>query len=1278
MKNYLLSLLFLSLLKIINAQTPSFSWSHSFSQNVVVMEHAIDNNNNIILGGYFSGTVDFDFGSGSSTWTASNEDAFLAKYTPGGQLIWKIVFSSTSSEAVNDLTVDASDNIFIKASGVLNTVDLDPGAGTAFLNSSGNFIAKYSSSGQFQWADRLDILTVFTNGQNGNYMTIDNVTQDLILTGGYVDTIDIDPSAGVQQLIGNSPSDQTFFMARFNTNGQLLWANDFDGSNTNNVVLGHDLKLEQVKTDLLGNIFIIGHINGTIDMDPSVGIANLTNTYYICKYNSLGQLLIAQSFAASPMSFDIDSQNNIVLGGWFVNVVDFDLGAGTQSLNAGPSSGDFFVAKYSNTLSYIWAFTHSNTPNTFSGIHSVFVDTSDDIFVYGYYDLPFNASDFDPGAGVYTVPIGTGVFVAKYSGTNDLLMFGSFSGPLANNVTNASMNKISNKILLYGDYNGTIDFDMGVGVYNVTHVTGQKFLTRYDMECVSSPVYISDTICYGDTLHFGTNSLYTSGMHSIVSQSLSGCDSTFAVNLFVHPQNVNNMNVTICSTQNYFFDGTYISTPGVYHDTLISFTGCDSIVNLTLSVIPLNGSVTQSGYVLTTSETAANSYQWFNCTNNTSVSGATGISFSVSTTGSYGIILSKGGCIDTTVCQMVTAPSSAINTAPANLWGNQYETLNAEFFKVDKNGNSYLAGTFLPAVDLDPGVGTFAAPYDIEGIYFIKYGPSGDLIWAKWIETTTSLYLTDMEVDSSGAILLSGGFSGGGFDVDAGTGSTIINATGTSSIFLFKYDFSGNFQWASAFGGAGDNYPSSIAIDRNNNVYMTGYFEDDIDFDPSAAVNVISTMGGNVFNFIVKYSSAGAYLSGVGIENWVLIDKITVDKNDDILYSGSYWDLTDIAPGPTDYFVDDLSSGSQQNAFVVKVDQGYNFISGLGISSDMLLQITDITTDASASLFVTGYFRSAINDFDPSISSSSLVYAANDDVFLAKYSPSFSLQWVRGIGNNDSDYSNSLCVDTDNNAYVFSRYGNTLDADATSGMLMLNCSGISDNYVDSYDSLGNFNWAFRVGSTGDDFPVGMGVDNLGNVFVCGNATGAVSFLGENNSSIRSVASGAFVAKYGTCSFYTNTVTDNGPYLTANNATGPYQWYNCSTSLPISGASNQSFYPSSAGQYSVLIGNGTCAVMSSCVNFSGPTTVELNNIGQELLLYPNPNDGNFNVQFNAIERSNYRIEIYNAIGQKVYAEELNQFQGSYNKRLSVVEYGRGIYTINLVNVDHQTIKKMVVY
>lgn len=109
-----------------------------------------------------------------------------------------------------------------------------------------------------------------------------------------------------------------------------------------------------------------------------------------------------------------------------------------------------------------------------------------------------------------------------------------------------------------------------------------------------------------------------------------------------------------CPDVPYLWNGNSYSTPGVYLDTLINENGCDSIVQLNLSAILVDTSVTQNGSQLTANHTGIY-YQWLDCNNNYApISGATSKVYNATAVGSYAVIVQQSNCYDTSSCHVVT------------------------------------------------------------------------------------------------------------------------------------------------------------------------------------------------------------------------------------------------------------------------------------------------------------------------------------------------------------------------------------------------------------------------------------------------------------------------------------------------------------------------------------------------------------------------------------------------------------------------------------------------
>jgi hypothetical protein len=115
-----------------------FAWAKqvggSGSDNVTGL--TVDGAGAIYLAGTFSGTADFDPGSGSYLMTASgNYDAFVMKLDTAGNFNWAVQTAGPSIESAQGLAVDSAGNVRVTG-GFSGTVDFDPGPGEYLLSSA--------------------------------------------------------------------------------------------------------------------------------------------------------------------------------------------------------------------------------------------------------------------------------------------------------------------------------------------------------------------------------------------------------------------------------------------------------------------------------------------------------------------------------------------------------------------------------------------------------------------------------------------------------------------------------------------------------------------------------------------------------------------------------------------------------------------------------------------------------------------------------------------------------------------------------------------------------------------------------------------------------------------------------------------------------------------------------------------------------------------------------------------------------------------------------------
>lgn len=228
----------------------------------------IDATGNVYLTGYFQLTVDFDPGAGTANLASGGwNDIFVAKYDNNGIYSWANRFGSgTSSVDVSfSVQTDASNNVYM-AGQFSNTVDFDPGAGTANLVSAGGtdiVVAKYNTSGAYIWAKRMggtgnDIATLLCQDASGNVYS----------TGNFQNTADFDPGAGTVNLVSSGVDD--IFLSKLDASGNYLWAGKMGG-------VSSDYSYS-VCTGPYSTVWVAGSFQGTADFDPSASSNNLVSS----------------------------------------------------------------------------------------------------------------------------------------------------------------------------------------------------------------------------------------------------------------------------------------------------------------------------------------------------------------------------------------------------------------------------------------------------------------------------------------------------------------------------------------------------------------------------------------------------------------------------------------------------------------------------------------------------------------------------------------------------------------------------------------------------------------------------------------------------------------------------------------------------------------------------------------------------------------------------------------------------------------------------------------
>jgi hypothetical protein len=391
-----------NLLWAVNYPSTDFFYPHDL---------ALDAHQNLVATGTFTGTIDFDPGTGTANLTASGtHDAFLLKLTPSGTLVFAITALSGTgqNETPKAIALDPQGNITLTG-WFDGTVDADPGPGTATLTGLGShdaFIASYDSMGNHRWAHAFGSGTM----DQGWDLTAD-ATGNLTAVGRFAQSIDFDPGPSTTNLTAAGTYDG--YILRLTPAGTFISAQSLT-----NAAASDQCTPKAIATDPSGNLIIAGLFFGTVDLDPGPGTATTVtyglNDMFLLKLDSTGAYLWSAhpggGFQDELSTVTTDAAGNIYAAGTWEGTVDLDPGPATANHTA-VNLKDFAVSQYTPAGTFTWAAIVGSNNNDF--VHRIHVSPQNHLLLTGSY---FTTTDFDPSPATYTLTSTSGAdaYVCKY------------------------------------------------------------------------------------------------------------------------------------------------------------------------------------------------------------------------------------------------------------------------------------------------------------------------------------------------------------------------------------------------------------------------------------------------------------------------------------------------------------------------------------------------------------------------------------------------------------------------------------------------------------------------------------------------------------------------------------------------------------------------------------------------------------------------------------------------------------------------------------------------
>jgi len=527
--------------------------------------------------------------------------------------------------------------------------------------------------------------------------------------------------------------------------------------------------------------------------------------------------------------------------------------------------------------------------------------------------------------------------------------------------------------------------------------------------------------------------------------------------------------------------------------------------------------------------------------------------------------------------------------------------------------------------------------------------------WAKGLTTFQYPLLagfpTQQAIDASGNVYTAGYFTGT-HDFDPGASTYLLTSTPTLNIYILKLDSAGNFLWARGIGGESSgfdvsdyNYGVPIAVDPDGNVYLTGFFNGTMDFDPGLEAYFLTSISPQSDIFVLKLDADGIFKWAKNTGSEVpdtaesLPKTITLDDSGYIYITGSFFGAVDFDLGSG---IHSLHASGLADAFVLKMDFEGQFIwvkamGGVGCRTEGL----SIGLTASDEIILCGFFSGTI-DVDPGTGTYNLtVLSSNSNTygtFMLKLNNAGDFLWAKSWSGDKSIFGFSLKVNTSDEVYMTGLFESTTDFDPGPGIYNLYGGFGGYLYVLKLSADGQFKWVRKLQ---DKIWINrasgpLTLDPFGNLFLTGYYVGLNDFdPGPDTLLLNS---------NGSTDLFVLSLNEEGDFRWVGTIGGPGQ--DKSTCVVTDNMGNIFFtgvynnvvdFDPGTGQYNLPVDHSPTPANDVFITKWQQTTVPVvDTDGVGILIYPNPVTDVFSIQFgeNPIK---LQVEIYGRDGKLIHKQ-----------------------------------------
>ena len=362
-----------------------------------------------------------------------------------------------------------------------------------------------------------------------------------------------------------------------------------------------------------------------------------------------------------------------------------------------------------------------------------------------------------------------------------------------------------------------------------------------------------------------------------------------------------------------------------------------------------------------------------------------------------------------------------------HLWSRSYGQVGSEVttdIAVDASGNVYMTGYFNSSMNFTGS--TLSAVGGID-MFLAKLNPAGTALWAFRYGSGSDDIAYGLTLDASANVIITGTYRG-----QINFGGSIFNTNGFEDIFIAKFNTNGAHLASTVFGSTGADFGNDVGTDAAGNVYLTGYFNNTVNFGGGGLVSagaqdiVLAKYDPNLVHVWSKrFGSTGADLGNA----------LGVNSTGEVQITGSFNNTVDFGGGG-------LVSGGGSDVFLARyASNGAHLWSknfaGAGNATGFSLSV-----DATGRIFVAGSFASSMDMGGGPLSS-----AGADDIFVGQFNSSGTHLWSARFGSTGTDVANGVGTDGAGRLAMTGSFNTSLTVPVDFGAGPLSSAGSDDIFV---------------------------------------------------------------------------------------------------------------------------------------------------------------------------------------------------------------------------------------